>query len=122
MELIEAAIFTKLVQEYLTEDEYRALQTFLINSPESGDLIAGTGGFRKIRWGDSSRGKGKRGGTRIIYYYFDHDQQLWLVMIYNKNEMSDLTPSEKKVLKARIDHEKELRSEPSTKRIIKKRK
>jgi hypothetical protein len=70
VEFIEAPTFTALVAEYLEEDEYRALQSFLAGDPEAGDVMSGTGGFRKLRWADRRRGKGKRGGLRVIYYYF----------------------------------------------------
>ncbi len=68
MEFIEAPLFTQLVPEYLGDDGYRKLQLHLARHPEAGAIIAGTGGFRKFRWADRRRGKGKRGGLRIIYY------------------------------------------------------
>ena len=57
------------MREYLDDDEYRGLQGFLAGKPAAGDVMAGTGGFRKLRWGDPRRGKGKRGGLRVIYYH-----------------------------------------------------
>jgi hypothetical protein len=85
------------------------LQNELTNSPELGDLMPGTGGFRKLRWADKRRGKGRRGGLRIIYYYFLSDQQIWLMTLYDKNEASDLTPREKKALQAAIAAELKIR-------------
>jgi hypothetical protein len=85
------------------------LQNELTNSPELGDLMPGTGGFRKLRWADKRRGKGRRGGLRIIYYYFLSDQQIWLMTLYDKNEASDLTPREKKALQAAIAAELKMR-------------
>jgi len=70
VEFIEAPLFTQLLPEYLSDDGYRTLQLHLARDPEAGAIIAGTGGFRKLRWADRRRGKGKRGGLRIIYYYF----------------------------------------------------
>jgi hypothetical protein len=105
MEFIEAPAFTRHVSEYLADDEYRELQNLLANNPDMGDLMPGTGGFRKLRWADPQRGKGRRGGLRIIYYYFLADQQIWLVTLYDKDEASDLTPKEKKVLKNAIEAE-----------------
>jgi len=70
MEFIEAPAFTRYVSDYLAEDQYRQLQNELASNPECGDLMPGTGGFRKRRWADPRRGKGRRGGLRIIYYYF----------------------------------------------------
>lgn len=75
MEFIEAPAFTRHVADYLTDDQYRELQRQLAETPEKGDLISGTGGFRKLRWSDQRRGKGRRGGLRIIYYYFRADEQ-----------------------------------------------
>jgi hypothetical protein len=69
MEFLEAPAFTRYVSGYLTEDEYRRLQNRLAAAPEHGDVIPGTGGFRKLRWTDTRRGKGRRGGLRVIYYY-----------------------------------------------------
>lgn len=61
-------------------------------------MIAGTGGLRKLRFGDPSRGKGKRGGLRIIYYWYEIKLQFWLFTIYDKDEMSDLGRKERKAL------------------------
>lgn len=69
MEFVEAPPFTRHLREYLEDDQYRDLQYVLSRDPESGDLIPGTGGFRKLRWADERRGKGRRGGLRIIYYF-----------------------------------------------------
>jgi hypothetical protein len=73
MEFVEAPAFTRHVSDYLGDDEYQALQNQLAANPEVGDLMPGTGGFRKLRWTDPRRRKGKRGGLRIIYYYFFSD-------------------------------------------------
>ena len=105
MEFIEAPAFTRYVSEYLADDEYCELQNQLANNPALGDLMPGTGGFRKLRWADPRRGKGRRGGLRIIYYYFSADQQIWLMTLYDKDEAADLTPKEKKALKIAIDAE-----------------
>ena len=75
MEFIEAPAFTRYISEYLADDDYRRLQNQLANNPELGDLMPGTGGFRKLRWADPRRGKGRRGGLRIIYYYFLADSR-----------------------------------------------
>lgn len=73
MEFIESPVFSRHYREYLTEDAYRNLQAALGANPEAGDVMPGTGGFRKVRWADPKRGKGRRGGLRIIYYYFSSD-------------------------------------------------
>ena len=105
MEFIEAPAFTRYLSEYLSDDEYRRLQLRLTVDPERGDLMPGTGGFRKLRWTDPKRGKGRRGGLRIIYYFFPTDQQIWLMTLYDKDEAADLTAKEEKMLKYAIETE-----------------
>ena len=105
MEFVEAPGFTSLVSGYLDDDEYRGLQEFLAGKPDAGDVMPGTGGFRKLRWGDPRRGKGKRGGLRVIYYHLAADDQIWLMTVYDKNEMDDLSPAEKRLLKKAIEGE-----------------
>jgi len=105
VEFIEAPAFTRYLSDYLDDEGYRALQRELVRKPEAGELIPGTGGFRKARWADKRRGKGRRGGLRVIYYHFAADHQIWLMMLYGKDEAADLTPGEKKTLKAAIEGE-----------------
>jgi hypothetical protein len=105
MEFIEAPAFTRHVSKYLDDDEYRTLQAELAANPELGDVMPGTGGFRKMRWADARRGKGRRGGLRIIYYHFKSDCQIWLMTAYDKDEASDLTAKEKKALRTAIESE-----------------
>src|SRR5262244_779126 len=114
MEFIEAPAFTRYFSSYLNDDKYRELQNRLAAVPELGDVMPGTGGFRKLRWADPRRGKGRRGGLRVIYYYFPSEQQIWLMTLYDKNEASDLTPKEKQTLKSAI--EAELRARQAAKR------
>ncbi|HXX14387.1 MAG TPA: hypothetical protein VEJ47_05740 [Candidatus Eremiobacteraceae bacterium] len=110
MEFVEAPAFTRCLSDYLNDDAYRELQAKLSANPELGDLMPGTGGFRKMRWTDVRRGKGRRGGLRIIYYHFPSDRQIWLMTVYDKGEASDLTAKEKKALKASIDGELKARA------------
>jgi hypothetical protein len=98
-----------LLSNYLDDEEYRRLQSLLAANPLLGDVMPGTGGFRKLRWADPGRGKGRRGGTRIIYYHFLTDRLIWFMTIYDKDEASDLTSAEKKALKAAIDVESDVR-------------
>jgi hypothetical protein len=111
MEFIEAPAFTRHIHEYLDDGRYRALQGALAANPNLGDVMQGAGGFRKMRWADPRRGKGRRGGLRIIYFYFESDQQIWLMAVYGKDEASDLTAREKKALKAAMDLELIARAE-----------
>ncbi len=110
MEFIEAPTFTRHLPDYLNDDVYRGLQAKLAANPDLGDLMPGTGGFRKLRWADARRGKGRRGGLRVIYYYFKSDHQIWLMTLYDKGEASDLTAAEKKALRASIENELEARA------------
>lgn len=109
MEFIESPAFTKYYREYIIDEELWKLQKFLLVNPLAGDIIQGTGGIRKLRWVDKKRGKGKRGGLRIIYYYFSEDGQIWLLSIYDKDEALDLTKEQRKTLKTAIEKEKKLR-------------
>lgn len=110
MEFIEAPAFTRRLSAYLNDDGYSDLQAKLGANPDLGDLMPGTGGFRKLRWADARRGKGRRGGLRIVYYHLKSDRQIWFVTLYDKDEASDLTAREKKALKAAIENEVEARS------------
>jgi mRNA-degrading endonuclease RelE of RelBE toxin-antitoxin system len=105
MVFIEAPAFTRYVSDYLDEEQYRVLQVKLANNPEIGAVMQDTGGFRKARWPDQRRSKGRRGGLRIIYYYFSSDQQIWLMTLYSKDEIGDLSAKEKKILRASIESE-----------------
>jgi len=107
MELVfyETPLFTRLLGDYLDDECYRELQQALMERPTLGDLIPGTGGFRKLRWEDSRRGKGKKGGLRIIYYYLTSDQQIWFFTVYDKDEAPDLSTEEKRKLKRAIQTE-----------------
>jgi hypothetical protein len=96
-------------RRYLHDEQYRALQCALASTPDLGVLMPGTGGFRKLRWTDVRRGKGRCGGLRVVYYWFDRRNQIWLMTIYNKNEAADLSPEQKKLLKTAIDAEKKSR-------------
>ena len=85
------------------------MQSYLLGDPERGDLITGTGGLRKARFGDARRGKGKRGGLRIIYFWWQRRSQFWLFTIYDKDEVEDLSPKDKKWLKDLLDRELDAR-------------
>ncbi len=80
---IETPLFTKLVVDYLSDDDYSELQRHLIEHPESGPVIRGTGGVRKLRW--AAPGRGKRGGYRVIYYIRRPKSIIWMLTMYPKN-------------------------------------
>ena len=101
MELVETPIFTNQVAAELDEDEYRLLQLHLLQHPESGSVIPESGGLRKLRW--KLPGRGKRGGARVIYYWRKTASRLFLLFLYPKNERSDLSRSQLKVLRKWVD-------------------
>ncbi len=95
MRFVETPIFTREISAFLTDEEYRSLQLALLFRPEQGPLIPGSGGLRKLRWG--FRGKGKRGGCRVIYYW-DKQETVYMLFVYPKSKQEDLTPAQVKVL------------------------
>ena len=103
MKIIETPIFTKRVLEILSEEEYRLLQIKLIEDPEAGKIIQGSGGIRKIRW--SGSGRGKRGGSRILFYWYNKHGLLLMLFIFKKNEKDDLTKDQIKLLKSIVRSE-----------------
>ena len=79
---IESSIFERVLPAYLDDDEYSDLQQFLMQSPEAGELVPGSGGVRKVRW--SRPGTGKRGGLRIIYFIRYRPNEFWMLTLYAK--------------------------------------
>ena len=98
LEFRETAIFTRDVTALLTDEEYAELQGVLIVQPDAGDVIQGTGGLRKLRWSQKRRGKGKRGGVRVIYYWYVSGTLIYMLLAYSKDDQDDLTTAEKRLL------------------------
>ena len=92
-----------LIIEIFSDDEYRELQQMLANNPEQGAIIPGGGGLRNIRW--TAGGRGKRGGARIIYYWFVSDSAVLMLFVFKKNERSDITKAQLKVLRTIVEKE-----------------
>ena len=107
---VEMSSFEKYRPRYLTDVAYGLLQQELLADPRKGNAISGTGGLRKIRCVDKKRGKGKRSGTRIIYYFYDKGDQFWMFLIYDKDEMTDLTEHQKKAFRQALRNEVRARS------------
>ena len=97
MLFIETPIFTKLVTDLISDDEYRKLQLALVLRPEAGKIIPGSGGLRKIRW--KSDGSGKRGGLRVIYFWDVPEDTIYMLLIYKKSKQEDLTSNQLKTLR-----------------------
>jgi mRNA-degrading endonuclease RelE of RelBE toxin-antitoxin system len=99
----ETSFFTRQTADLLSDEELTALQWALMANPESGDLIRGSGGLRKLRWAGS--GRGKRGGLRVIYYWHVSGSVILLLLAYPKNEQENLSPDQLKILKSIIKNE-----------------
>jgi hypothetical protein len=99
---VETNVFTKRIAALGLEESLRGLQLELLDNPEAGDVDPGTGGLRKIRLGDPTRGKGKRGGARVHYLWLPHRSRIYLMLVYSKNEASTLTADQKKRLRATV--------------------
>jgi hypothetical protein len=100
-EFIETTSYTRCISDYLSDEEQSELQNHLIQHPDDGDIIQGTGGIRKIRWG--AKGKGKRGGVRILYYWRTAMNHIYFLGIYAKNEATNLTSKEKEYLSKLVE-------------------
>ena len=94
--VVETPVFLRRAEKLLTKDEHDELITYLATHPLAGDEIVGTGGVRKVRF--AAKGKGKSGGVRVIYYFYDRDIPLYALLIYGKNERADLTPEQRKTV------------------------
>ena len=101
--IVETSIFTRLVLREMDPDDYRALQLELARSPELGTLIPEAGGLRKVRW--RAEGRGKRGGVRLIYFWAPKRQILTMLYLYAKNERTDLTRQQLKMLAGVVKEE-----------------
>ena len=98
---VETKLFTSLIQHYLADDEYSALQQALITRPDAGDVIPGSGGVRKLRWGVA--GRGKRGGVRVDYYLMSRRDEIWMLTVYAKSEESSIPGHILRKIKEEID-------------------
>lgn len=92
MEIIETSVYNEDITKLLTDEEYQELQKFLVEHPKSGDVIQGSKGLRKLRW--KLKNKGKSGGIRNIYYYYEEQYTLYMIYVYEKSKTEDLTPKQ----------------------------
>lgn len=98
---VESILFEKRRATLIDDEEFSRLQASLLTDPKMGDVMQGTGGLRKCRL--AAKGHGKRGGARVIYYYLDEKQRFYLLLIYAKNEYSDLNTEQRKQLKEFVE-------------------
>jgi len=94
----ETPMFTRQSEKLFDEEEKRQLINALAEDPRAGVLIPGAGGVRKLRY--ASSGRGKRGGARVIYYFVDEDLPIYALLVYPKGTKTDLTPEEKRTVRA----------------------
>lgn len=105
LEFIEFPVFTdrlKSLAHQKADEVLLDIQNDLLENPNRGATVAGTGGAKKARIADPARQKGKRGGFRYLYYYIERDGQIFLLMIFGKDEQDDLTANQKKLLRQAI--------------------
>jgi hypothetical protein len=102
---VELPAFERHRDRYLDDDAFQGIQNLLLSNPEAGDVIPDTGGLRKLRFADRSRGKGKRGGLRVIYYWWSAGVQFWLFTLFSKDDMTDLAPQQRKMFRVMIKAE-----------------
>lgn len=101
MVIVETSVFTRLIQSLLDDDDYQDLQEALINRPDVGDVIKGSGGIRKMRW--NLKNTGKSGGVRVIYYWVVDDYHIRMLYVYPKSKQDDLTKDQIAQLKAIVE-------------------
>lgn len=109
---IELPAFERHRAKYLDDEGLARLQIALMTNPSAGDVIEGTGGLRKLRFADARRGKGKRGGLRVIHYYWAGGPEFWLFTLYDKGEMADLSARQRAALKQLLKTELIMRRKP----------
>ncbi len=101
MVIIETKIFTRIIKELMTDDQYKELQEALVSRPDLGDLIKDSGGLRKVRWHLENRGKS--GGVRVIYYWVVDDHHIRMLYAYHKGKQENLTSEQLAQLKAIVE-------------------
>lgn len=96
--VVETSAFARRAEKLLTAQEHEDLIFYLALHPDAGDEIPGAGGVRKVRF--AARGKGKSGGVRAIYYFFDVENPLYAILLYGKNEQANLSAEQKREVSA----------------------
>jgi hypothetical protein len=102
-EFVESAVFDRLRAYYLDDDEYNELQQFMMQNPEAGAIVSGSGGVRKLRW--RREGSGKRGGLRVIYFVRYRPNEFWMLTLYAKAKQENAPTHILKRLKEAFEHD-----------------
>ncbi|OZB04008.1 MAG: toxin HigB-2 [Idiomarina sp. 34-48-12] len=102
MHFIESPVFTKQVKSLMSDEQYSLLQLMLASNPTSGNVITNSGGIRKVRWSNTHRGK--RGGFRVLYHYSEQVNEIRMLFLFSKNESSDLSASQLRILKQIVEN------------------
>lgn len=101
MVIIETPIFTRIITDIMSDEEYCGLQEALVKRPDMGAIIKGSGGLRKLRW--ALEGRGKSAGARVIYYWMTRNEQLFMLIAFPKNVQADLTDNQTKTLRQIVE-------------------
>jgi mRNA-degrading endonuclease RelE of RelBE toxin-antitoxin system len=101
MTVAATSLYEKQARTLLEEQDRDGILNYLSDNPEAGNLIRGTGGLRKLRW--ALPGRGKSGGVRVIYYFYNEEIPLWLLSVFSKNEQENLTEDQKRLLSGIVD-------------------
>ncbi len=94
----ETPLFVRQAEEVWSNAEREEFVNYIAGNPKAGDIIPETGGVRKVRW--STKGSGKRGGARVVYFYADPGRPLYLLMVYAKARKEDLSTEEKRTVRS----------------------
>ena len=100
---IESAAFDRVRPLYLDDGEYAELQEFMMQNPEAGNIVRGSGGVRKLRW--RREGAGKRGGLRVIYFVRNQPNEFWMLALYAKAKQENVPAHILKQLKEAFRHD-----------------
>jgi hypothetical protein len=110
----ETLTFMRQVANIWSDEEREAFVDFIAKNPEAGDVIPETGGVRKVRW--RMQGRGKRGGTRVIYFFYHRDAPIYLLMVYAKGARENISPEAKKLVRQFAARIKQAQHRPRTRR------
>jgi hypothetical protein len=100
--VIETPTFVRLAIDCWIDEDRTAFITFIAGNPDSGDVVPGSGGVRKVRWGNA--GRGKRGGVRVIYFNRLADGEIWLLLVYGKSVRENIAARVLRKIKEEIEN------------------